>query len=157
MIEQEILHTFSNTAYLLLVGGVAASLFFAMASFREFHAGHVEGYFYLLLSLFFMAGHFVFMANLPVNHPLETLHGGLGVWGWLTHFLAPALIGLFVVLGLYRLMTASFQAGLVKVFFGLTLLCYLFMVGSHWPADVQGILTLVYTGAWFDLGLRTAA
>ncbi|MEA2031264.1 MAG: hypothetical protein U9N55_06690 [candidate division Zixibacteria bacterium] len=44
----------------------------------------------------------------------------------------------------------------MKLFFGLTLLCYLFIVGPHWPADCKGIMAIIYGGVWFNLEMKTA-
>ena len=44
----------------------------------------------------------------------------------------------------------------VKVFFGLTLLCYLYMVGQSWPIDVKGILTIIWLTMLFKTELSVA-
>lgn len=155
--EQHLIKVFSQSAYLILLGTTAIALFFFMAAIRELQSRHLDGLLFLALAVFFTVAHFVYLGSLPSASPIQPGEGSLGFWQWLNLFFAPALIGLFLLFGIYRLIANAPYAGLVKVFLGLTLLCYLYMVGADWPVDVKGILALLYCGAWFELGLRTAS
>jgi hypothetical protein len=132
---------------------LAAMLFFIMAGFRELKENHSEGLLFLVLGLFFFCGHFYCLWNHPFFSEQEAARN---VWLWLTSFLAPALIGVFILFGLFSLAVLRFRPGMVKLFFGLTLLCYLSMLGPSWPADVRGILTLIWSGIWFEVEIGTA-
>jgi hypothetical protein len=77
----------------------------------------------------------------------------LNFWQWLIAFFAPALITLYLLFGFFNMLMSKVKLGLVKIFFGLTLLCYLFMLGGNWPLDVRGIITLIWIGLWFDVEL----
>jgi hypothetical protein len=46
--------------------------------------------------------------------------------------------------------------GLVKLFFGLTLLCYLYILGANWPLDIRAVLTLVWLGFFFKTEMAIA-
>ncbi len=155
--EQQLVDIFGQTAYLILIGTTAAAMFFAMTAVRELQSHHVDGVLFLALALFFAIAHVVYLNTLPGQSPLKVTTAPDELWRWVNLYFAPALIVLFLLFGVYRMIADSTPTGLVKVFFGMTLLCYMYMVGLHWPPDVKGIIALVYTGAWFDMGLRTAA
>lgn len=154
--EQDVLNIFSQGSYLILLGTVTAAVFFAMTALHELQSRHLDGLVYLVLAVFFVAAHFIYLSELPAKTMALLTDQPMSVWLWLSLFFAPALICLFILFGVFRLMFSSTQAGLVKIFMGLTLLCYLYMLGPDWPVDVKGILTLVYSGVWFDIGLKTA-
>ncbi len=154
--EYTIAHVVSNGTYLLLAGLVAAALFFAMAGLRELQSVSLEGILYLALSMFFITVHLYLLSNLPPDGILGLMIAKLTLWTWLGLLYAPGLIALFVLMGLFSFCTEKYHCGLVHIFFGLTLLCYLYMIGSNWPVDVKGILTLIYGLVWFNLELRTA-
>jgi hypothetical protein len=154
-VSAEFTDLFHHTAYLILFGSIAGALFFAMAGIRELVSRELQGIYYCVLAMFFTVIHFLYLANLPADLPTSALIN-LSLWSWINLLVAPALIGLFILYGIFRLLSSSIRPGLVKLFFGLTLLCYLYMLGPHWPADVKGILTIVWSGAWFEVGLRTA-
>jgi len=153
--EYTIQQVFSNGSYLLLAGLVAAALFFAMAGLRELQSIALEGLLYLALAFFFIIVHLYLLSNLPPGGILGLLVAKMNLWTWLTLLYAPSLILMFIVMGCFAFATEKYSPGLVRIFFGLTLLCYLYMVGSSWPADVKGILTLIYGLIWFNLELRT--
>ena len=78
------------------------------------------------------------------------------IWSWLTILFAPALIVLFITFGLLNFVLDYFRIGLIKLFFGLTLLCYIFMLGQEWAFDVRGIITIIFCLIWFEVELKTA-
>ena len=143
----EILLTDGST--LLLMGLAAATMFFAMAGLRELKNHCMEGLLYLTLALFFMCAHLLFFYNIPSDSLLAS-YAHLDFWRWLAVVLAPALIGLFIAVGLYRFICAEQTQALVGIFFGLTLLCLLYMLGSSWPADARGILVLIWSLFWIQ-------
>jgi hypothetical protein len=154
--EQPLEYIFAGSSFLILSGLVAAALFFAMAGLREIKESCLEGLLYLALSLFFVLAHFFLLFNTTSANCISHAVAQPDFWGWLISLLAPALIVLYLGFGLFSLLTARFREALVKTFFGLTLACYLYILGPHWPVDVRGILTLIWCGTWFDLELKTA-
>jgi len=156
-VEQYLEKIVANGSLLILSGMVAAALFFAMAGLRELKDGCNEGLLYLTLALFFAIAHLYLLYGTAtanhIDHPLTNLD----LWGWLIVLVAPALIVLYLGFGLLNFLTARFREAMIKTFFGLTLVCYLYMLGAHWPIDVRGILILIWSGLWFNLELTTAA
>ncbi len=144
-----------NWSSFLLCGMITASLFFLMAGLRELKSLRLEGVFYLTLAGFFAAVHIYYFYNLPVDSPVAYWLSQMNFWDWSVEFFAPAVIILFLVLGLISFGFSRYRAGLIKIFFGLTLVCYLFMVGDAWPVDVKGIIALVWSFLWFSVELSS--
>ncbi len=151
MIDQTLQEIFTSGVYLMLIGLVAASLFFAMAGFSELSSRALEGLLFLALAVFFFCLHLFLLFNHPAHS--EMIPGPLH---WCIAILAPVLIGLYLLMGLVSFVSSHTRPGLVKIFFGLTLLCYLYMLGAGWSADTKTILTAWYGGIWFNLELRTS-
>ena len=145
--ESELFHIFGQGTQLMLLGMIAAALFFFMAGLREINTRELQGLLYLAVGAFFLVAHFLYLAS--------TDSANFAFWPWLERFLAPSLIFLFVCFGAARVIVTSYRAGMYLLFFGLTLYCYLYIVGSGWPVDVKGLIALAYSGAWIDLGLKT--
>lgn len=143
---------FLDFTVVLLWALLAGGLFFMMAGFRELKSSPSQGSLLMTLACFFVLGHFLVIATLADG--TQTLSG---VWDWLASMLAPALIALFLASGVINLVRLQVHQGLVKTFFGLTLVCYLYMLGQYWPMDVRGILAAVYGSTWLDVELRTAS
>ncbi len=147
---------YSNISYYFLALMIVAALFFAMAGIRELKNQCMEGLVYLTIALFFVSAHLLLLFNIPIDNSLSYITSQLNIWIWLIIILAPALIFLFVSFGLVNFLFNNSRLGLVKIFFGLTLLCYLFMLGSSWPVDLKGIITFLFCFAWFEVELSTA-
>jgi len=147
---QEISQIFAEAAYFQLTALLTGALFFGMVGLRELRNENLNGYLFAAISIFFLAIHAFFLLNLT---PTATLLNNLGFWEWLVAFFAPALITLYLVFGFFNMLMAKISTGMVKIFFGLTLLCYLFMLGGNWPLDARGIIVLVWSGLWFDVEL----
>jgi len=141
---------------LILSGMVAAGLFFVMVGLRELKEGCLEGLLYLALAIFFAAAHIYLLYGASSGENINLAVSHVNLWGWLILLVAPALIALYLGFGFFSLLTARFREGMIKTFFGLTLICYLYMLGPHWPVDIRGILILVWCGMWFNLELKTA-
>ncbi len=152
--EIENILTFTSLAILLAL--LAAALFFAMVSMRELKDRFLDGLLYLALALFFIVAHFFLLSNTTMADRAIQIAVEIDFWGWLVAVLAPVIIVLYLCLGLVSAITSHFREGLVKVFFGLTLISYLYLIGPHWALDVRGILTLIWSGMWFNIQLQTA-
>ena len=146
----------SSTEFFLLTGLLATGLFFMMAAIRDLMNDCYQGLMYLPLALFFGAAHGFYLWQLPIDSTFSILLADLNIWTWTTYVLAPTLVMLFVVLGIFNLVRINITAAVVKIFFGLTLVTYLFMLGTNWPGDVKGIITIIYCLTWFHLEFETA-
>jgi hypothetical protein len=144
-------HIFAEGASLLMTGLVATALFFLMAGLREIRNNQLQGLLFLTLALFFAGVHALYAVNLPADSPLARMLAGLGFWGWVGAIFAPALIGMYLVRGLVSFVLTHVRVGLIKLFFGLTLVCYLYMLGNTWPADVKGILIIIWGLTWLEV------
>lgn len=142
--------------YILLILMLGACLFFLMAGIRSLRNVCLEGLLFLAVSLFFLVAHIFFLNNLPIDSPLAFLIRRFDLWVWLTYLFAPSLIVLFISFGIVNFFLDYFQYGLIKIYFGLTLMCYLFMIGNTWALDVRGIITILFSFAWFKVELSTA-
>ncbi len=147
---------FSSGSFYLLCGLIIASLFFFMAGIRELKNEQYEGLLYITLGLFFAVTHVAYLFTLPIDNILTILTVQLTFWEWAALIFGPALIALFLVFGIFNLLQTDIRTALIKIFFGLTLLCFLYMLGPQWPADVKGILTLFWCLIWFEVELTTA-
>jgi hypothetical protein len=151
---EQITRIIADASYFQLAAMLAAALFFFMVAFRELSDDNFYGYFFAAVGIFFLAIHALFLMNIPsAVSPLNNL----SLWSWLIAFLAPSLIVLYLLFGFFNVLMAKIRVGLVKIFFGLTLFCYLFMLGGGWPIDVRGILVLIWSGLWFGVELNTAS
>ncbi len=142
--------------FITLVLMLSASLFFLMVGSRSLKKESMEGLLFLTLSLFFAVTHFFYLYNLPISSPLSFILSTYIFWSWLTNLFAPALIVLFITFGLSNFVLDYIKVGLIKLFFGLTLLCFIFMIGNSWAFDIRGFITLFFCIAWFEVEFRTA-
>lgn len=156
MIDVELGQILADGSFYLVVGLLAATLFYAMVGFRETRAGQFHGLLFLLLSSFFLTLIGYYVGCLPDNEPLGQLLGGLNMWGWLVIMAAPVLIGLFILFGLIRFALSDYRNGLIRIFFGVTLVFYLYMAGSSWPLDLKGVIVLLWSLSWFEIECLTS-
>lgn len=154
--DKLILSLHGNITYYFLCGMIAASLFFLMAGIRELKEICLEGLLYLTTAFFFLAAHFLYLFNLPHTGELAYFLAHLNFWVWVVLIFAPALIVMFIILGLVSFIFENYRGGMTKIFFGLSLLCYIYMLGTTWPVDLKAIVTIVFTYIWFQIELETA-
>ena len=154
--DSSILQTIASSATFNLSALLAACIFFAMLAWRELQDERVEGLLFAALAFFFLCGHLFYLWNLPDQNYLASITSDLDVWKWLAFLLAPALIALYLLFGVIDFVRDRLRGGLVKVFFGLTLLCFLHMIGHAWPLDVKGFLTVIWCFIWFSVEFETA-
>jgi hypothetical protein len=149
---------FGHGFLVFLSGLIAAALFFVMVGIRELSDDRKDGFLFVVLGLFFLVAHFFLLMNLPEYS--ETSAGSiknlLMVWNWLVTIFAPALISLFILIGIYNFVITQVKIGLTKLFFGLSLGAFLYWLGAGWAIDIRGILTVVWTLVWFDVEFETA-
>ncbi len=142
--------------YITLVLMLSASLFFLMVGIRSLKRDCYEGLLFVALSAFFAVAHFFYLFNIPIDSPLSFIFTRGDLWVWLTILFSPALIILFISFGLVNFFLDYFRYGLIKIFFGLTLLCYVFMLGDAWAFDIRGIITILFGLIWFEVEMKTA-
>jgi len=147
---------FANASTLLAIGLIAAVLFFAMVGIRELKDNQMQGFLFIVLSIFFACIHLFYLFNLPPDSFMAKPFANFGFWGWLAVLFSTALIGLYLAIGLFNFITSQVRSAALKIFFGLTLICYLYMIGGNWPVDVKGILTIIWGWLWFEIELKTA-
>jgi hypothetical protein len=140
---------FADTTFWQLSGLVGLVLFFLLAGIRELRDDCPEGYLYLVIALFLAIGHAVMLQNALTCDPRVPALAQLNLWKWLVVLGAPALIAMFIVRALVSFVMSAGREALVKLFFGLTLLCFLYQVGTDWPTDIRGMLTIVWGGFLF--------
>ena len=153
--EQNLAKLVTGTSYLLIFGLVAAAAFSTMIALRKIKEEGIEGFLFLVLAVFFAIAHGYILTNTRIAY-FTTLLKDLNFWGWLIFILAPVLIGLYIFFALHSFLSARLMDGSVKLFFGSTLLCYLYILGPNWAPDIRGILILIWCGMWFHLELKTA-
>ena len=147
---EQISQIFADGSYIQLTALLTGALFFAMVGIREMRNESIYGYLFAAIGIFFLAIHAILILNLaPSGSPVSYLN----FWEWLIAFFAPALISLYLVFGFFNMLMSKVRTGMVKIFFGLTLLCYLIMLGGNWPLDARGIIVMIWSGLWFDVEL----
>ncbi len=154
---ESLLDIFTHSAIVHVTALVAAFLFFLMAGLRSVKNREPEGFLFFTLALFFFLIHLFYIANLPDDSPMANPFRNWSVWNWMVVLATPALIVLYLVLGAVRCVLSRFHQGLYGIFFGLTLLCYVYLLGGNWPADAKAILTLIWGITWFNLELNHAS
>lgn len=152
----ELNQIFAHAQAIYLSALMAGALFFGMVGLRELRGQRMEGFLYVVLSLFFLCTHFFYLMNLPVNAQIGSPENLDLVWNWLSRVMAPAVIILFVGIGTFNLAILNVRQGAIKMFFGVTLALFLYILGATWPIDIKAILTVVWSLVWFDVELETA-
>ena len=155
MMETTVYDILLNGSTFHLCALLVAGLFFAMLGWRELQDERIEGLLFIALSIFFVCWHFIYLFTLPSTASLSLFTTDLNIWVWLGTLLAPALIALFLLFGLMDFFRSHMRPGLVKLFFGLTLLCYLYMIGQAWPLDVKAFIAITWCFIWFLVEVNT--
>jgi hypothetical protein len=151
--ELELIQIITEGSYLQLSGLLGLVLFFVLVGLREVRNDRPEGYLYLNVAVFLAIAHAVMLANLVAEGLTGAIISDLTLWAWLVVFFAPALVTMFVVRALFNFAISQGREGMVKLFFGVTLICYLYMLGANWPMDVRAALTLIWLAVFFKTEL----
>ena len=149
--DQQLAAIFSNASSLLLISSMTAALFFLGVGIREIRSGVLEGLLYFSVAAFFAASHFFYLLNIPDGARFAATVADLDLWGWVTTMFVPALIAMFLARSLFELARLQRGPALTQMFFGLTLVCFVYMVGAAWPADAKTIIAAFYGFTWLDL------
>ncbi len=149
--EQQLSPIFTNMSALVLLGTIAASLFFLSIGLRETKNQFIEGVLYYGMSLFFAAIHFLYLFNIPADTSWAADVANIDFWGWTVSMFVPALITTLLLRGLIDLAGNQLQPGLYRLFFGTTLLCFVYLLGANWPTDSKAIIAAFYGFTWLDM------
>ncbi|MBI5266545.1 MAG: hypothetical protein HY851_04850 [candidate division Zixibacteria bacterium] len=144
----------TRNALVHLVALLAGSLFLLVTGLRALRRENPEGFLYLTLALFLFLVHVFYISNFPDDSPVINPFADWSAWNWLVVLGAPSLILLYLTLGTYHLLALRVRQGIYGLFFGLTLLCFVYMIGGQWPTDVKGAVTLTWGTVWFNWELN---
>lgn len=147
----------AQSAFFQLSGLLGLGMFFVLLGLREIQDDRPEGFLYLMIAIFLAVAHAVLLDNMISTTPELAVLGPINVWLWLVFLLAPALICLFLLRSMVNFALYQGRDGLFKLFFGLTLLCFVYMLGDHWPMDVRGILIIIWIGFFFKTEMAIAS
>ena len=85
-----LIEIFAGGSWFQVTALLGVALFFAIVAVKELYHGFMEGYLYLMFSLFFGVAHAMVTVNALTTGMLPGLEE-FGVWTWLVSLLAPAL------------------------------------------------------------------
>ncbi len=151
--DQILTDIFADGAVIQVAALLGATLFFLTVGLLEVRDEHPEGFLYLTIALFFVLAHIACLVNLPAHLEATGIVSEFSIWAWMALLLAPALIALYLLRSLLDFAFSRSRRGMVKLFFGLTLLCFLYMLGADWPMDIRGVMTLIWLSMFFKLEL----
>lgn len=151
--EQQLITIFTEGSFVIMVGTIAAALFFGMVGIRETREIRLEGLLYLALSAFFFSMHFYYLLNLPSNALPGSIQNQQMIWSWMVAILAPALIALFLMIGVFNVIVTHLRIGLLKLLCGATLGGLLYILGPSWAMDIKAILTAFWSFIWLEVEL----
>ncbi|MBN1211126.1 MAG: hypothetical protein JXA92_00985 [candidate division Zixibacteria bacterium] len=145
---------YSDLGTLYLPGFVVFSISFASFGIRQIKQKGLDGIIYLIIALFFIAAHAYFL----IEHPFRIFPGsvldGISFIKWIELILAPPVILVFLISGLYAFIKTAFKEGLEKIFFGLTLYCFLYMLGGAWPLNIKAALAVIWLILFFGVEIK---
>ena len=145
---------YSDFGTLYLPGFVAFSISFASVGLKQIKQKGYDGIIYLIIAIFFIAAHAFFL----IEHPFRILPGsvldGIEFIKWIELVLAPPVILVFLISGLFAFIKTAVNEALVKIFFGLTLYCFLYMLGDTWPLNAKAALTVIWLILLFMVELK---
>lgn len=146
---------FDFSTFLYLTGLLATALFFSKLGIRDIKFGHYDGLVYIALSLFFVGAHVVFLFTGKADNTLFSFASRLDFVSWFVLLFAPALVILYLIFGLYSFIRNNLFEGFARVFFGTTLIGFLYIIGLDWDVSLKAFLTMLYCGAWLLLEVST--
>lgn len=144
---------FGLKVLIYLSGLIAAALFFSMAGVRELKTRRFEGFLYLTLALFFLCAHVIFITSSGAESSLLGYINNISLCGWVIILFAPALIALYLLLGLFNFMRLKFFEGFIKIFVGIAIFVMLYTLGHDWPELVKVILVMIGSAVWYNFEL----
>lgn len=144
----------NNLSNLFLPGFVAVSISFASAGLKGLKSRESDSLIYILISLFFIAAHFYFLFDHALRLPFGSAFVNVSAFAWFEYLLAPTTILVFLLSGIFAFYKTRFKNGLIRIFFGLTLYCYFYMLDIDWPIQAKAALVLLWLMVLFYLEIR---
>ncbi|MCH8027051.1 MAG: hypothetical protein IID63_02895, partial [candidate division Zixibacteria bacterium] len=123
-------------------------MFMTVGALRTFRTNLTAAFIYATLSLFCWTLHFVWLVNTPDGSILYYF-ADMSAAKWLVFIFAPALVILFLTSGAYWYAKEGMVEALPRLFFGLTLLLLLYMLGVDWPLEFRGLLSFFWAAFLF--------
>ena len=129
---------------IVLITMAAMGLLTGIASLRSFKKNAVESLVYFTLSAFFWALHLIWVFYPPPESILYCCVS-INFWSWIVFLFSPALAIVFLINSMYWFAKDGGWPALMRLFFAVTLPCFLYMVGQEWSIVVKGFFGLVWT------------
>jgi len=146
---------FDISTFLYLTGLLAAALFFAKLGIRDIKSGYYDGLVYIALTMFFVGAHVFFLFTGKGDNALFNFASRLNFLSWFVLLFAPALVILYLSIGLYNFVKMKLFDGFTRIFFGATLIGFLYFIGLDWAVSLKALLTMLYCGAWLLIEIST--
>lgn len=132
-----------DTMVIVLISMAALGLITGIASLKSFKKNSVEALAYFTLSAFFWALHLVWVFYAPPDSILFCCIT-INFWNWLVFLFTPALVIVFVLDSMYWFVKSGGWPALIRLFFGVTLPCLVYMVGQEWSVVIKGSLSVLW-------------
>ena len=139
---QTIGYWLGDTMTIVLIILAALGIITSVSFFKNFKKKPGEAMVYFTLSVFLWALHSIWISYAPPESIL--FHSSIGFWQWLAYMISPALVMVFLINAAYLYAKIGSWPALVRIFFGLTLVCLLHMLGQNWSVYFKGALTLLW-------------
>ena len=146
---QNIEYWLGDTMVIVLITLATLGLMAAIASLKSFKKNSVESIIYFTLSAFFWTLHLIWIIYAPPESILFCCVS-IDIWYWLVYLFSPALAIVFIIYSMYWFAKSGGWPALLRIFFGVTLPCFLYMVGQDWSIVIKGMLSVT----WFYFLLR---
>ncbi len=140
---EQIYYWLGDIMVVILMILAALGMFMAVGAVRTFRTNLTATFIYGTLSLFFWTLHFVWLANVS-DESILYYCVDMSAAKWLVFIFAPALVALFLTSGAYWYAKEGMGEALPRLFFGLTLLCLLYMLGVDWSVQFKGLLSFFW-------------
>ena len=133
---------------MILIMLAVLGMYMTVGALRAFRTNLTAAFIYGTLSLFFWTLHFVWLANAS-DESILYYCVDMCAAKWLVFIFAPALVTLFLTSGAYWYAKEGLVEALPRLFFGLTLLLLLYMLGVDWPLEFRGLLSFFWAAFLF--------
>ncbi len=131
-----------DTMVMVLVAVATMGIMTGISFFKSLKKNSVEALINFTLSAFLWSLHFIWIAYAPPSSILFSASPNF--WQWLVFLFSPALVIVFLAYAMYWYAKSGGRPALIRMFFGVTLACLLYMLGQNWPEPVQGVLSLLW-------------
>ena len=145
---EQISYWLGDMMVMILIMLAVLGMFMTVGALRTFRTNLTAAFIYATLSLFCWTLHFVWLVNAPDGSILYYFTD-MSAARWLVFIFAPALVILFLTSGAYWYAKEGLVEALPRLFFGLTLLLLLYMLGIDWPLELRGLLSLFWAAFLF--------